>query len=83
MALLRSALAIMRSRTAKGESMLSDKRKEPLWLYDWLSRFGFLNYRTKILLMAFVGTHIPLITLAIYFALGPRPTGRPSSPPSG
>lgn len=40
-----------------------------LWLYERLSRFAHLSYRNKILLMAFVGTHIPLLTLAAFFAL--------------
>jgi EAL domain-containing protein (putative c-di-GMP-specific phosphodiesterase class I)/GGDEF domain-containing protein len=40
-----------------------------LWLYDRMSRLGFLNYRAKIMLMAFIGTHIPLITVAGYLTL--------------
>lgn len=39
-----------------------------LWLYSALSRFGWLNYRAKIMLMAFVGTHIPLIALIAFYA---------------
>jgi len=44
-----------------------------LWFYTFLSRFGILNYRAKIMVMAFLGTHIPLISLAIYFALQSAP----------
>jgi EAL domain-containing protein (putative c-di-GMP-specific phosphodiesterase class I) len=40
-----------------------------LWLYDRVARLLRLSYRTKIMVMAFVGTHIPLIALAAYFAL--------------
>lgn len=34
-----------------------------LWLYRSLSRFRLLNFRAKIMLVAFIGTHIPLIAL--------------------
>jgi diguanylate cyclase (GGDEF)-like protein len=50
-----------------------ETKTRSLWFYQWMSRFDFLSYRTKILLMAFVGTHIPLITLAVYFALQTAP----------
>ena len=40
-----------------------------LRLYDLMDRAGIRNYRTKVMLMAFVGTHIPLIALVSYFAL--------------
>ena len=40
-----------------------------LWLYAFLHRLGVRNYRAKIMLMAFIGTHIPLIALVSYFAL--------------
>ena len=39
-----------------------------LWLYSWLSRASWLNYRAKIMLMAFFGTHVPLIALVAYIA---------------
>lgn len=42
-------------------------------LYSALSRFKFLTYSAKIMLMAFVGTHIPLIALACYLALQSAP----------
>ncbi|SDG14045.1 putative bifunctional diguanylate cyclase/phosphodiesterase [Pelagibacterium luteolum] len=32
-----------------------------LGLYRAIARFGFLNYRAKIMVIAFLGTHIPLI----------------------
>jgi EAL domain-containing protein (putative c-di-GMP-specific phosphodiesterase class I)/GGDEF domain-containing protein len=38
-----------------------------LWLYDFMSRAKWLNYRGKIMLMAFVGTHIPLLAVIAYF----------------
>lgn len=43
------------------------------WLYNNLSRFDRLSYRAKIMLMAFVGSHIPLIALACYLALQTAP----------
>lgn len=39
-----------------------------LWFYRLLSGAGWMSYRVKIMLMAFLGTHIPLISLAAYFA---------------
>lgn len=42
---------------------------QSLWLYRWISQFKPLNYRTKIMVMAFIGTHIPLISLAVWSAL--------------
>ena len=44
-----------------------------LWFYKWMSGFGFMNYRAKIMVMAFIGTHIPLIALASYFAFQAAP----------
>ena len=40
-----------------------------LSLYGWMDRLGVRNYRAKIMLMAFIGTHIPLLALVSYFAL--------------
>jgi EAL domain-containing protein (putative c-di-GMP-specific phosphodiesterase class I) len=40
-----------------------------LWLYRWMSRAPWMNYRGKIMVMAFVGTHIPLIALSVSYAL--------------
>lgn len=40
-----------------------------LWLYDLLSRRTRFGYRGKIMVMAFVGTHVPLIALAVFHAL--------------
>lgn len=37
--------------------------------YRQISRFGGLSYRAKIMVVAFLGTHIPLIALAGYFGL--------------
>ena len=36
---------------------------QSLWLYRGLSHFRPLNFRAKIMVVAFVGTHIPLIAL--------------------
>ncbi len=44
-----------------------------LWFYERLSRLHFLGYRGKIMVMAFIGTHIPLIALTSYFALQSSP----------
>ena len=40
-----------------------------LKLYAFLSRVLPLNYRMKIMMVAFVGTHVPLLTLIIYSVL--------------
>ena len=41
-----------------------------LYLYSVLSQFPYLNsYKSKIMLIAFLGTHVPLLTLLIYFIL--------------
>ncbi len=41
-----------------------------LYLYYFLSRFPYLkNYKRKIMLVAFLGTHIPLLTLLAYFVI--------------
>lgn len=40
-----------------------------LWVYRWLSRLQKLNYGAKIMLVAFVGIHAPLIALAVWFAM--------------
>ena len=42
---------------------------QELWLYAAVSRLRLLSYRGKIMLVAFVGTHIPLIAVAAYAAL--------------
>ncbi|MCP9626933.1 EAL domain-containing protein [Rhodopseudomonas palustris] len=39
-----------------------------LWLYDRMSRIGNLSYRFKIMLVAFVGIHVPLIAVVLYIA---------------
>jgi len=42
-----------------------------LWLYAWLSRLDQLqSYKGKIMVVAFMGTHVPLLTLIFYFVLG-------------
>jgi EAL domain-containing protein (putative c-di-GMP-specific phosphodiesterase class I)/GGDEF domain-containing protein len=40
-----------------------------LWFYDRMAKVGFLTYRAKILLMATIGTQVPLATLAAHLAL--------------
>ena len=40
-----------------------------LRLYGWLDRVGVRNYRAKIMTVAFLGTHIPLIALVGHVAL--------------
>ncbi len=37
-----------------------------LWLYDRMSRVGVLSYRLKIMLVAFLGIHVPLIAVVLY-----------------
>ncbi len=48
-------------------------QRNALWFYERISRLRFLGYRGKIMAMAFIGTHIPLIALATYFALQSSP----------
>ncbi|MBW4663456.1 MAG: EAL domain-containing protein [Chroococcus sp. CMT-3BRIN-NPC107] len=41
-----------------------------LYLYSVLSRLPYLNsYKSKIMLVAFLGTHVPLLSLLIYFVI--------------
>lgn len=44
----------------------SGREPEPLAVYGALSRTFALGYRSKIMLVAFVGTHVPLITLLVW-----------------
>jgi EAL domain-containing protein (putative c-di-GMP-specific phosphodiesterase class I)/GGDEF domain-containing protein len=44
-------------------------RMNELWLYDRMSRGWRLGYRGKIMLLAFVGTHVPLIALVAYIVI--------------
>ncbi len=39
-----------------------------LGFYGFLDRIGLRNYRAKIMVVAFIGTHIPLISLVAYVA---------------
>lgn len=39
-----------------------------LWVYRQMARVARLNYRAKIALVAFVGTHVPLMALAARYA---------------
>lgn len=39
-----------------------------LWLYSFLSGFKlFKSYKSKVMLVAFLGTHVPLLALLVYF----------------
>jgi len=40
---------------------------QKLWLYGAISKLGVLNYRAKVMFMAFLGTHIPLIAIIVYY----------------
>ncbi len=41
-----------------------------LYLYSVLSKFPYLNsYKGKIMLIAFLGTHVPLLSLLVYFVI--------------
>jgi diguanylate cyclase (GGDEF)-like protein len=41
-----------------------------LYLYSILSKFPYFNsYKSKIMLVAFAGTHVPLLSLLIYFTI--------------
>lgn len=44
---------------------------ERLALYAWLSRFPFVSYRVKLLAVAFVGTHVPLLALLAWMGANP------------
>ncbi|PIG91448.1 EAL domain-containing protein [Gloeocapsopsis sp. IPPAS B-1203] len=49
-------------------SIIAKLRHPSLQLYSFLSRFSLLkSYKGKIMIVAFVGTHIPLLSLLIYF----------------
>jgi EAL domain-containing protein (putative c-di-GMP-specific phosphodiesterase class I) len=47
-----------------------------LWLYDRMNRLRFRNYRAKIMSIAFLGTHLPLLALIVYLALTAPQTWR-------
>ena len=53
------------------DNLLDEVTQEGLGTYALLSRLGFpKSYRGKIMLVAFLGTHAPLIALAAYLLLG-------------
>ncbi|MCB8882434.1 phosphodiesterase [Acidisoma cellulosilytica] len=52
------------ARPESSASTLSQLR-----LYGVVARFLPVSYRNKIMLIAFLGTHVPLLTLLIFFAL--------------
>jgi predicted signal transduction protein with EAL and GGDEF domain len=39
------------------------------WLYDLLDRAGLKSYRAKIMAVAFLGIHVPLLTFAVTFVV--------------
>ncbi|MCC5643359.1 bifunctional diguanylate cyclase/phosphodiesterase [Nostoc sp. CHAB 5824] len=47
------------------------KLNHKLYLYTFLAHFGWLkkSYTTKIMLVAFLGTHVPLLTLLLSFVI--------------
>ncbi|MBD2563256.1 MULTISPECIES: putative bifunctional diguanylate cyclase/phosphodiesterase [Nostoc] len=47
------------------------KFNHKLYLYSFLARFGWLkkSYTAKIMLVAFLGTHVPLLTLLLSFVI--------------
>lgn len=48
--------------------LLLNKNNQNLWLYSSLSKFSRLNsYKGKIMLVAFLGVHVPLLALLLYF----------------
>jgi hypothetical protein len=43
-----------------------------MWLYQWFKRLGWpRSYFMKVFLIAFVATHIPLLTFIIYLLFNP------------
>ena len=58
--------------TQRAESGTDDPR---LGVYDALARFRRLSYGGKIMLVAFVGTHVPLLGLVIHLAMASSPDG--------
>lgn len=53
---------------------VADRRT--LWLYDRLARLPLANrFVNKIFLIAFVGTHVPLLALLVYFLVGSEALG--------
>ena len=51
------------------KAMPAQERLPALGVYAWLARFKHLNYQAKIMLLAFIGSHVPLLALALWFAL--------------
>lgn len=49
-----------------------------LWLYALMSRVGWLSYRGKIMAMAFIGVHVPLLAVIGYYALDTATEWRPA-----
>ncbi|MHC5720973.1 MAG: GGDEF-domain containing protein, partial [Nostoc sp.] len=47
------------------------KLNHNLYLYSFLANFGWLkkSYTAKIMLVAFLGTHVPLLTLLLSFLI--------------
>ncbi len=48
--------------------MATNNKLPNLSVYVWVARFRRLSYQAKIMVMAFIGTHVPLLTLACWFA---------------
>lgn len=48
---------------------MSEEQLPTLGIYAWLARFTRLSYQAKILVMAFIGTHVPLLALTGWFTL--------------
>ncbi len=48
--------------------MAASDKLPNLSLYAWVAKFRRLNYQSKIMVMAFIGTHMPLLSLACWFA---------------
>ncbi len=59
----------MRQTTSSGRDAIA----RSLRLYALLARFPRLGYRGKIMLVAFVGTHVPLLGLVAYWAFAAPP----------
>ena len=49
-----------------------DAQDRGLWLYAWMSRFSRLDYRGKVMLIACLGTQVPIFTLLIYLLVDPE-----------
>src|SRR5918998_1933257 len=63
-------MSLHRSAFQSGKERSEGLENAGLRTYDLISRWGFpKTYRGKIMLVAFLGTHVPLLAVSVYFLL--------------